>query len=306
MIRTNIDKLVKMSVVGEISHRKAKPYTITADGRPVVRPGTGGITYNIRVGDSIAGWVADHVEPCVSIKNSDSNANNGLNTLTCIGNEASLIGGEAKGEKGTVTGKHGGIEHILVDFPPETLDKLNIGDKMLIKAICVGFELPDFPEVTVMNLSPKLFSAMELDSDGDSLVVPVTHKIPARIMGSGLGSNHAYRGDYDIQMFDESTVKEYGLDTLIAPLPGLTIDNCRLVSFPVHTELSMEFNLMQHLLTTQFGYLQTSDWSTRFIQNSSSVAPNPENPRSPHSNMIKFVLPILSQSKFHAFVLTVF
>jgi len=214
MIRTNVDKLVKMSVVGEISHPKAKPYTITADGHPVVRPGTGGITYNIRVGDKIAGWVADHVEPCVSIKNSDGEANNGLNTLTCIGNEAVLLGGEAKGEKGTVTGKHGGIEHILVDFKPEIVEKLNIGNKMLIKSIGVGLELIDFPEVTVMNVSPKLLEAMELDADGDSIVVPVSHKVPARIMGSGLGSNHAYRGDYDIQMFDEATVKEYGLDTL--------------------------------------------------------------------------------------------
>lgn len=214
MIRTNIDKLVKMSVVGEVSHPKASPYVITADGQPVVRPGVGGITYNIRVGDPIADWVADHVEPCVSMKNSDKGANNGLNTLTCIGNEALVLGGEAKGEKGTVTGKHGGIEHILVDFPTETLDKLNIGDKMLIKAIGVGLELPDFPEVTVMNVSPKLFDAMELDSEGDSLVVPVAHKIPARIMGSGLGSDQAYRGDYDIQMFDEATVEEYGLDTL--------------------------------------------------------------------------------------------
>ena len=214
MIRTNIDKLVKMSVVGEISHPKASPYTITADGRPVVRPGTGGITYNIRVGDQIANWVADHVEPCVSIKNSDSGANNGLNTLTCIGNEALVIGGEAKEEKGTVTGKHGGIEHILVDFSPEIRDKLNIGDKMLIKAIGVGLELPDFPQVTVMNVSPELFEAMEIDCEDESLVIPVTHRIPARIMGSGLGSNHAYRGDYDIQMFDDATVEEYGLDTL--------------------------------------------------------------------------------------------
>lgn len=214
MIRTNIDKLVKMSVVGEISHPKTSPYTITADGRPVVRPDTGGITYNIRVGDQIADWVVDHVEPGVSIKNSDSGANSGLNTLTCIGNEALVTDGEAKGEKGTVTGKHGGIEHILVDFPPETLDKLNIGDKMLIKAFGVGLELPDFPEVTVINVSPKLFEAMKLSSENDSLVVQVTHKIPARIMGSGIGSNQAYRGDYDIQMFDDATVEEYGLDTL--------------------------------------------------------------------------------------------
>ena len=33
-------------------------------------------------------------------------------------------------------------------------------------------------------------------------------------MGSGLGADNAYRGDYDIQMFDEKTVKEYGLDRL--------------------------------------------------------------------------------------------
>ncbi len=33
-------------------------------------------------------------------------------------------------------------------------------------------------------------------------------------MGSGLGSNHSYSGDYDIQMFDKKIVKKFGLDTL--------------------------------------------------------------------------------------------
>jgi len=33
-------------------------------------------------------------------------------------------------------------------------------------------------------------------------------------MGSGLGANQTYSGDYDIQLFDESTRKQYGLDDL--------------------------------------------------------------------------------------------
>jgi len=49
---------------------------------------------------------------------------------------------------------------------------------------------------------------------GDKLEVPVTHVIPAAIMGSGLGANQTYSGDYDIQLFDEAARKEYGLDDL--------------------------------------------------------------------------------------------
>jgi len=41
-------------------------YTVTYDGQPIVVPGVGGITYNIKVGDKAFGWEADHVEPGVS------------------------------------------------------------------------------------------------------------------------------------------------------------------------------------------------------------------------------------------------
>jgi hypothetical protein len=33
-------------------------------------------------------------------------------------------------------------------------------------------------------------------------------------MGSGLGRNNVYRGDYDINLFDERMVEEYGLNDL--------------------------------------------------------------------------------------------
>ncbi len=196
------------------------PYRITTDGNPVVLPGVGGITYNIRVGDLAVGWEADHVEPGVSIKNRDKEdvlpraANFGLNFLACIGNEAVVTSNVAKGKKGIVTGKHGGIEHVLIDFEPQVLEKLVIGDKILVKTYGVGLKLADFPDVKLMNMDPKLLNSMNIGGKDKKLHVRVTHLIPAAIMGSGLGATHAYSGDYDIQLFDKTTVSKYGLEDL--------------------------------------------------------------------------------------------
>jgi hypothetical protein len=222
MLRTNVDKLVKISVVGEV----ASPvygkgiYRISAQGDPVVLPGVGGITYNVRVGDLACGWEADHVEPGVSIENKENDsrfargANTAFNVLSCVGNEVVVVTGDAKGAKGVVTGKHGGIEHVLVDFQPETLEKLMLGDKVLVKAFGVGLKLLDFPDIKVMNIDPRFLEALDPKPSGGKLEVAVAHVIPAAIMGSGLGANHTYSGDYDIQLFDEHVRKEFGLDDL--------------------------------------------------------------------------------------------
>jgi hypothetical protein len=71
MLRTNRDSLVKISVIGEVVSpiMGDSVYKVSADGEPVILPGVGGITYNIRVGDRACGWMADHVEPGVSIEN---------------------------------------------------------------------------------------------------------------------------------------------------------------------------------------------------------------------------------------------
>ncbi len=222
MIRTNADKLVKISVMGEVSSPifARSAYRISADGKPMVLPGVGGITYNIRVGDLATGWMADHVEPGVSVKNkersegSPSAANMALNILACVGNEAKVASGDAKGEKGVVTGKHGGIEHVLVDFTPDVMEKMLIGDKILIKAFGVGLQLLDYPDIKVMNMDPRFLEAIDPQPNGDKLEIPVTHVIPAAVMGSGLGADQTYSGDYDIQLFDKSTVEKYGLEDL--------------------------------------------------------------------------------------------
>jgi len=221
-MKTNAERLVMISVLGEITNPtiRAGGYRITHDGRPVVLPGVGGITYNLRVGDPAVGWAADHVEPGVSLRNLAKDkeylpdTNYGLNYLACVGNEARVASGDAKGARGVVTGKHGGIEHVLVDFPPEVLEKLQIGDKVQIKAYGVGLELLDHPQVRVMNLDPGLLEVLPLWEEDGHLVVGVTHVIPAAIMGSGLGADTCYRGDYDVQLFDEAMVEEYGLSDL--------------------------------------------------------------------------------------------
>jgi hypothetical protein len=222
MLRTNTDKLVKISVVGEVASPfvSRSIYNISAMGTPSILPGVGGITYNLRVGDPACGWEADHVEPCVSADNKENDprrgqmANTAFNVLSCVGNEATVVTGDAKGSIGVVTGKHGGIEHVLIDFQPEVLEKLMLGDKILVKAFGLGLKFIDFADVKVMNMDPRFLEALNPEPNGEKLEVPVAHVIPAAIMGSGLGANQTISGDYDIQLFDENVREQYGLDDL--------------------------------------------------------------------------------------------
>ena len=221
MLRTNAEKLIKISVMGEIASPTIRSvYNVSATGKPLVLPGVGGITYNLRVGDPACGWEADHVEPGVSVENKENDARSGqaantaFNVLSCVGNKATVVNGDAKSAEGTVTGKHGGIEHVLVDFPSDVLEKLGLGDRILVKAFGVGLKLVDFPEIKVVNMDPALLDTWNIEPKGDKLEVPVTHIVPAAIMGSGLGANQVNSGDYDIQLFDKAVVEQYALESL--------------------------------------------------------------------------------------------
>lgn len=221
-IKTNEDQLVCQSVIGEITSPLGgiNPYRINPDGHSDIYPGVGGITYNVRIGDKACGLFADHVEPGVSISNftqfaGQAGPNRALNLFSCVGNEATVVSGEAKGATGRVTGKHGGIDHVLVDFAPKVMEQMVIGDKIQIKAFGCGLGLADHPDIKLLNMDPALFKALGIKAaKGGRLEVPVTHTIPAKIMGSGIGHSHSNSGDYDIQLFDKPTVDEYGLDDL--------------------------------------------------------------------------------------------
>jgi hypothetical protein len=219
-LEVNRHQLVEMAVLGSIAppRQASPPYRIAPDGTVTTLPGTGSITYNFRVGDPATQMAGDHVEPAVSINTSPAGEQMGLAVLATIGNLARLVSGEAQGAVGTVIGKHGGIENLMVEFPDEVYDKLVIGDRIQVRAVGVGMEPTNMEGVAIRNMSPRLLDALNGSGMGVTpqgvLRVPVTHTIPAKIMGSGLGRNTVSHGDYDIQMFDQGVVERYRLDTL--------------------------------------------------------------------------------------------
>jgi len=203
------------SVQGKISHPLAgNPYKLDRNGNSTVLPATGGINYNVKVGDVCMGLQGDHVEPGVSVKNSERVENTALNLLSCIGNEARVMSGEAKGAKGVVTGSHGGIDHVLIHFDQEDLEKMGIEDKILIRSYGQGLQIQGYEEVFVMNLDPNLLEKLGIEEKDGMLEVPVAKRVPAFLMGSGIGSPTAASGDYDITTGDKEALKEYDLEDL--------------------------------------------------------------------------------------------
>ncbi|GAB4565022.1 MAG: DUF4438 domain-containing protein [Rhizobacter sp.] len=221
--RINAEQLVAVSVAGQIAHPvgRAAPHRVGYDGVPRVLPGTGGIVLNRRIGDLCVGLAGDHIEPGVALHNNGreivgprDGPNTALITYACVGNAARVTSGPCRGKAGVVTGKHGGINHVLVDFPTEVLLRLQIGDRVQIVSHGLGLRLLDHPRIAVMNSSPRLIRRWGLVERNGQLHAPVTHLVPARLMGSGLGKNTAWRGDYDIQLSDRETRQRYRLGSL--------------------------------------------------------------------------------------------
>ncbi|TVQ40921.1 MAG: DUF4438 domain-containing protein [Wenzhouxiangella sp.] len=225
-IEFNHDELVVQAVQGEISPPAIRDsiYRVHADGEVVLLPGTGSITYNFRTGDSAVRMAGNHVEPAVSLYSlgregsRTGNDNRALNALSMIGNDVRILNGAAADVTGWVVGKHGGVEHVMVDFDPAIYDQLAIGDLMQIRTHGAGMRLTNIDGVRVFNTSPQLIAALNASGAGiteqGKLRIGVTHSIPAKIMGSGLGRDHVFTGDYDIQMFDEDVNERYNLHSL--------------------------------------------------------------------------------------------
>ena len=213
-MKTNKNRLVMQSLQGKIHHPLGGNYRITHEGQPQILPATGGITYNVKVGDPAFGWAGDHVEPGVSIRNEDTNENAALNTFACIGNTAKVVSGDAKGALGYVVGVHGGINHVMIAFEQDDLENMAIDDKILVKGHGQGMQLLDYPEISVMSIDPELFEKLNITDENGELTVDVVAEVPAYLMGSGIGSPSAYNGDYDIMTADTDAIKEFGLDKL--------------------------------------------------------------------------------------------
>ncbi|WP_375754673.1 DUF4438 domain-containing protein [Corallococcus exercitus] len=221
--RTNESRLVAAAVAGQVSHPvvRVSPYRIGRDGVLRLLPGSGGIVLNRRVGDRAVGLAADHMEAGVSIHNpgrDDIGARGGSNRAlmfqACVGNRARVTSGPVTGAVGTVVGKHGGINHVIVDFPPAVKRRMRIGDRIQLDAYGQGLELPDFPQVRALNLSPRLLRRWGVRTEAGRLIIPVTHTVPAELMGSGFGRSEGVLGDLDIQLSDARLVRRHRLNAL--------------------------------------------------------------------------------------------
>jgi hypothetical protein len=224
MLITNKENLVKLSVAGEIAPPLVIPgaYRVGRNGRPYVLPGTGGICFNVRVGDPAFGWAADNLHPGVAVYHSDRMINEGLNYLACIGNQAVVTSGDATGAEGVVVGKHGFVAgfglltlpYLIVDFRTEILDKLSIGDKVQIKSYGRGLEIEGYPHIQAKNCSPELLDALRIEPvETGVLQVPVVSEVPVRLMGEGT-DERSERAAQSIMTGDMETIKELGLSSL--------------------------------------------------------------------------------------------
>lgn len=214
--KCNKESLVMQSVTGNIRHPYVgSPYNVSHEGKPFSLPSVGAICYNVKIGDSVYGLRGDHIEPGVTIQNPDEKENGALNTLACVGNKAKVVSGDAKGAEGFVCGTHGGCEHVICYFPTESLEAMVPGDKILVKAQGQGMLIEGFEDtVAAMNIDPELFDKLNITVEDGKLTVPVVAKVPAYLMGSGIGGSTAYRSDYDIMTADREEIKRLGLDKL--------------------------------------------------------------------------------------------
>ncbi len=219
MIATNEDRLITMSVMGVVVSPgypgiPAIPHQIDRDGKPRLLPMLGGIVYNVKLGDSVYGWAGDMIEPGVAIKAPDAAANEALNVFACVGNEAVVMSGNAKGEKGTVTGKSGRFaEHVILHFPPDVLDQLAFGDKIVVRARGVGLAIDGFQGIFLKSLSPVVLDRLRPEENGGKLTVPVSAVVPPELMGAGAGLT-SEGGAICIQSMDANALQRHGLDKL--------------------------------------------------------------------------------------------
>jgi hypothetical protein len=216
-MRTNKDTLITTAVQGVVQPaRSGRGYSTSYDGTPKMLLGMASINYTVSLLDLAYGWAqADHVEPDVTIQGRDKPraSDCALAILACIGNEARVVSGEAKGSKGIYIGRHAGSDD-LVWFPDDVVEKLALNDEIQVKARGVGLEIDGFEDVRVNKTSPELLENLGIAIEGGELVVPIVMEVPGHIMGSGMGGSFLEPVDYDIQTTCPEIVEEYGLKKL--------------------------------------------------------------------------------------------
>ncbi len=212
-IKTNKDKLLTLAVQGEIAPAEpSRSYVVTWDGKPKMAIGIGGINYNLKIGGKVFGW-ANGDTATMGVATVGKGSDRALTSwlyYTSIGNEVRILGGDAKGETGVVTGKWG--SYILIHFEDSVLEKLAIGNGLHVKANGIGLKIDGFEDVFTHGVTAELLEQI-VTQKGDKLEVPVVKEIPAEIVGQGAGRS-SLSSNWHIQPSYPPDIEEYGLDEL--------------------------------------------------------------------------------------------
>ena len=204
-LRDNRAALVVTAVAGRIAPARLHLELPAHDGegRPAILPGTGGIHPGVHAGDPVDRWLADHLMVGASIEDATASpAEPGsLHLLGCIGNRVRDAAGRGIG---VVAGKRGGLAPgfmppnlLSVEITDAWAERLNPGDRVVVEAQGRGLELADWPDVQLLNLSPRLLDRLPLRRAGDRLEIGVRTVVPSRLAGAGLGQD-AWVGDLEI------------------------------------------------------------------------------------------------------------
>jgi hypothetical protein len=180
----NAGRLVRTRLSAIIQPTRANA-AVAPDGRLQVRPGQGGVALGIALGSPAGGWVADHLEPGVSLSHPDPAANSALQTLACAGNRVTMVDGPAAGAEGVVFGKHGAV---LAMFAGADLARIAPGEWAVIVAQGVGLAVEGEPDFVCHSCSPQLLERLLNGRDSEGrLRVLIRRVLPAETAAAGIG-----------------------------------------------------------------------------------------------------------------------
>ena len=197
-------RAVTVNLLGLVEHPELgdTPYRVSADGRPYVPAGDGGIVLGLRLGESTSGRDADHAAPDACLVHPDPAARHALTIYSCIGNQATVRTGQAAGARGIVIGKRGELGRVVVSFDQHDLARMRPSDQVAVRTCGQGWRPPGFPsEVTLLNTDPAALRQLPVNVSGDgaSVTAGVRAVVPSRLAGNGIG-RPAVGWDLDLQL----------------------------------------------------------------------------------------------------------
>ncbi len=144
-----------------------------------------GVTYNVRLGDSIFDYHGQILEPgLVLAPIIEEQAGEDLSPhpadLFCIGNKVRILEGDLHGVEGTVVGSSCALRGgVIVDFPSRVYQKIDLDHRFWIIARGYKTKLPDYPSIWCYKIDPDLFPKLELQQAGrNRLMIPVCSFVP--------------------------------------------------------------------------------------------------------------------------------